>query len=131
MSDRLFALRVVTFAAAVPLLMRLPIDRLARWIDPSGHRKPAPPPCDVFALVARIDQLLLRGRPYVKSGCVTRGVTLYRFLRHAGADVSLRFGIGKMNDKIAAHCWIVHEGEPLAEREDPRAVFTEMWTLAS
>ena len=131
MSDRLFALRVVAFAATVPLLMRLPIDRLARWIEPSGRRAPEPSPLDVVALVATIDGLLARARPYVKSGCLTRGVTLYRFLRQAGVDVSLRFGIGRMNGKMAAHCWIVYRGEPLAERQDPRGVFTEMWTIAS
>jgi transglutaminase superfamily protein len=131
LSDRLFALRVVTFAAVVPLLMRLPIDRLARWIKPSGRRTTEPPPRDVFALVATIDQLLLDARPFVKSRCLTRGVTLYRFLRRAGADVSLRFGVGRMDGAIAAHCWIVYQGEPLAERRDPRAVFTEMWTIAS
>jgi len=129
--DRIFALRVVTFAAAVPVLMRLPVDRLARWIEPSGRRALAPSPVDVFALVTAIDDLLVRARPFVRSGCLTRGVTLYRFLRQAGADVSLRFGIGRMNGAIAAHCWIVYQGEPLAERRDPRGVFTEMWTIAS
>jgi len=127
--DRLFALRVVAFAAAVPLLMRLPIDRLARWIEPSGRRVPEPSPRDVFALVATIDRLLAEAKPFVKSGCLTRGVTLYRFLRRAGADVSLRFGIGAMNGAVAAHCWIVYRGEPLAERQDPRGAFTEMWTI--
>ena len=131
MSDRLFALRVVTFAASVPLLMRLPIDRLARWIEPSGRRTPELSPRDVLALVATIDRLLARARPFVRSGCLTRGITLYRFLRHAGADVSLRFGIGRMNGAIAAHCWIEYQGEPLAERQDPRGVFAEMWKIAS
>ena len=131
MSDRLFALRVIAFAAAVPLLMRLPIDRVARWIKPSGRRTPEPPPHEVFALADTIDQLLLDARPYVKPGCLTRGVTLYRFLRRAGAEVSLRFGVGRMDGAIAAHCWIVYQGEPLAERRDPRGVFTEMWTISS
>jgi len=129
--ERLFALRVVLFAATVPLLMRLPIDRLARWIEPSGSPAAEPSPRDVLALVASIDQWLARARPIVRSGCLTRGVTLYRFLRRAGADVSLRFGIGRMDGAIAAHCWIVYRGEPLAERRDPRGVFTEMWTIAS
>ena len=131
MSDRLFALRVVAFAATVPLLMRLPVDRLARWIAPSGSPVSEPSLPDVLALVASIDHWLARARPIVKSGCLTRGVTLYRFLRRAGADVSLRFGIGRIDGAIAAHCWIVYRDEPLAERQDPRGVFTEMWTIAS
>jgi hypothetical protein len=27
--------------------------------------------------------------------------------------------------------WIVYRGEPLAERQDPRGMFREMWTIAS
>jgi len=109
--------------------MRLPIERVARWIEPSGRPAPEPSPQDVFALVASIDRWLARSRPLVRSGCVTRGVTLYRFLRRAGADVSLRFGIGLMDGAMAAHCWIVYRGEPLAERRDPRNLFTEMWAI--
>jgi hypothetical protein len=125
------ALRVVAFAAAVPLLMRLPIERVGRWIEPSGRPAPEPSLQDVNALVASIDRWLARSRPIVRSGCVTRGVTLYRFLRRAGAEVSLRFGIGPMDGALAAHCWIVYRGEPLAEQRDPRGVFTEMWVIAS
>jgi hypothetical protein len=110
--------------------MRLPIDRLARWIEPWRRRPAEPAPHEVHALVASIDHLLQRGRPLLKQGCLTRGVTLYRFLRRAGADVSLRFGIGQIDGAVAAHCWIVYRGEPLAERRDPRGVFTEMWTIA-
>ena len=125
------ALRVVAFAAAVPLIMMLPIDRVARWIEPSGGPALQPSQEDVFALVASVDRWLARSRPLVRSGCVTRGVTLYRFLRRAGAHVSLRFGIGLADGAIAAHCWIVYRGEPLAERRDPRVVFTEMWAITS
>jgi len=111
--------------------MRLPIDRVARWIEPSGRLAPEPSPQDVCALVASIDRWLARARPLVRSGCLTRGVTRYRFLRRAGADVSLRFGVGPVNGALAAHCWIVYRGEPPAERRDPRGVFTETWVIPS
>lgn len=130
-SDRFLAVRVVAFAALVPLIMRLPIDRVARWIGPSGIRRPEPSPEAVGALVESIDRWILLSRPLVRSGCVVRGVTLYRFLRLSGADVSLRFGIGIMDGEFAAHCWILYRGEPLAEREDPRPLFTETWVIAS
>ena len=83
--------------------------------------------------MASIDEWLARARPrpIVRSGCLTSGVTLYRFLRRAGADVSLRFGVGLVDGAFAAHCWIVYRGEPLAEQRDPRGVFTEMWAMAS
>jgi hypothetical protein len=111
--------------------MRLPIDRLGRWIEPSVRRRSEPSSSDVLAVVESIDRWLLRGRPMVKSGCLTRGVTLYRFLRRLGADVSLRFGVGPMNGKMSAHCWIVYRGEPLAEKQDPRSIFTVTWTIPS
>ncbi len=84
-----------------------------------------------MALVRIVDGWLARSRPFVRPGCVTRGLTLYRFLRRAGAQVSLRFGIGTVNGATEGHCWIVYGGEPLCERRDPREVFTETWAVPS
>jgi hypothetical protein len=123
--------RVVVFAAAVPTLMRFPLVRVARWITPSGDADPELSRVDVVALVRTIDRCLARSRPLVRPGCVTRGVTLYRFLRRAGARVSLRFGVGAVSGAIEGHCWIVYGGEPLCERRDPRDVFTETWAMPS
>jgi hypothetical protein len=110
--------------------MRFPLDRVAHWL---GTRQDGavPPPSlqDITDLVRRIDGWLLRARPLARSGCVTRGVTLFRFLRRAGADVSLRFGVGMVDGGVAAHCWIVYQGEPLAEPRDPRPIFTETWAI--
>jgi hypothetical protein len=80
-------------------------------------------------LTERIAELLIAGRPAVRTGCMVRGLTLYRFLRRAGADVSLRFGVGTIRGDFAAHCWIVYGGEPLAETHDPRSLFTETWRI--
>jgi hypothetical protein len=83
----------------------------------------------VAALVGRIDELLIAGRPAVRTGCMVRGLTLYRFLRRAGADVSLRFGVGTIRGEFAAHCWLVYRGEPLEEPRDPRPLFAETWRI--
>lgn len=130
-SNRLLALRVVTFAAAVPMLMRFPLGRVARWITPSGNAGPELSRQDAVALVRILDSWLAQWRPFVRPGCITRGITRYRFLRQAGAPVSLRFGIGSVNGAIEGHCWIVYAGEPLCERRDPREVFTETWAIPS
>jgi hypothetical protein len=82
--------------------------------------------------VARVDSLLAAARPLVRSGCLVRGLTLYRVLRCAGAEVSLRFGVGPMDGQengMAAHCWIVYQGQPLAEPRDPRPLFAETWSI--
>ena len=130
-SDRLLALRVVTFAVTVPLLMRFSLDRVAGWITPSGNASLELSRADIVAFVRRIDRWLARSRPFVRSGCLIRGLTLYHFLRQAGVPVSLCFGIGCVNGAVEGHCWIVSGGEPLGERRDPRDVFTETWAIPS
>jgi lysophospholipase L1-like esterase len=132
--DRLLAARVVLFAALVPLLLRLcRLPRLPLWVEPRrrsrARPRPAPGPEEIAALTERIDELLIAGRPAVRAGCMVRGLTLYRFLRLRGADVSLRFGVGTIRGDFAAHCWIVYRGEPLAETHDPRPLFTETWRI--
>lgn len=123
-------LRILLFAAAAPLLLRVKkLPDLPDWLEPRGKTFPSPDPETVRAAVQRIDLLLAAGRPFVRSGCLTRGLTLYRFLRRMGADVSLHFGMGKMNGEMSGHCWIVYQGEPLAEPRDPRPLFTETWRI--
>lgn len=129
-ADALLAVRVVLFAALVPLLVRLcKLSGLPFWVEPRRRPLPPPGPEEIAALTQRIDELLVAGRPAVRTGCMVRGLTLYRFLRRAGADVSLRFGVGTIRGDFAAHCWIVYRGEPLAEAHDPRSLFTETWRI--
>jgi hypothetical protein len=142
-AGRLYALRVFLFAAfAVPLLLRRRIDRLAPWIEPAPSPEPpepsvplaALPPLStdaVEALVKRIDRLLVARHPIVRSGCLTRGVTLYYFLRRAGVEVALRFGMGEIDGSFSGHCWLEYNGEPLVEPRDPRPLFVEMFRIPS
>ena len=126
----LFPLRVLVFAVLAPLQLRWrKLPDLPAWLEPRGPLPPPPAPEEVAALVRRIDRLIRSGRPLVRSGCLTRGLTLYRFLRRAGADVSLRFGAGSMDGGFAAHCWLVYQGEPLMEKKDPREDFVETWRI--
>jgi hypothetical protein len=136
------AWRIVLFAAAVPLLLRLVrIDRLGDWIEPRREPPAGDPRTSGEAYRAtarRIDRLRQGGRPLVRSGCLVRGITLYRFLRRAGAPVTLHFGMGligmEMNagidadtaDGFAGHCWVELAGEPFAEPRDPRPLYVEM-----
>jgi hypothetical protein len=120
---------LLAFAAAVPLLMRLPLPRLAALITRPPRRRPPSP-----AEVARLEQLIALaprvGRPLVRSGCLTRGVTLFWFLRRAGLDVELRFGIDPRNKNAAdGHCWLSLDGEPFLEKVDPRPRFAELYRL--
>lgn len=126
----LFPLRVLLFSALVPIQLRLRrLPDLPAWLEPKGEVPPPLPPEAVENLVRRIDRLLAAGRPLVRPGCLTRGVTLFYFLRRAGADVSLRFGVGTVRGRFAAHCWVAYQGQPLAEKRDPRGIYTETWGI--
>jgi hypothetical protein len=124
--------RVTAFAAVVPLLMRLPLPRVAALITRPPRRAPV-----ALAQVDRLAELVALAprvaHPVVRTGCLTRGVTLFWFLRAAGLDVELRFGLdptaGPSRAGVAGHCWLTLHGEPYLERTDPRARFVEVYRL--
>jgi hypothetical protein len=128
--DWLALIRIAPFAALVPALMRLPLPRLAALVT----RRPNPRRATRAEIerLERVTTLAPRiGRPLVGSGCLTRGLTLYWFLRRAGLDVELRFGLdpedgGELTD---GHCWLTLDGEPYLEPRDPRLRFTELYRL--
>ena len=70
------------------------------------------------------------GRPLVRPGCLTRGVTRYYFFRRDGMDVSLCFGMGKFDEEFVGHCWLVKDGVPFMEPRDPRPLYTEMYRIS-
>src|SRR4051794_17680964 len=123
----LLALRVLAFAAAVPLLMPLPLPRLACLLEP---RRPRPEdPQRAAWLARRVDTVIAAGHPVVRRGCLTRGVTHFFFLRRAGVDVALQFGMGTPAGQPEGHCWLVRDGEPYLERVDPRPLFVETYRI--
>ena len=126
----LFA-RVFLFAAVVPFLLRLKIARVASLIEP-GREPRAVDPDLVKRIIAYVETVIRRGSPLVRPGCLTRGLTRYYFLRHAGLDVSLHFGMGRVakEKELVGHCWLVREGEPYLEKEDPRPLYTEMYHIS-
>jgi hypothetical protein len=112
----------------MPLLLRLPLAHLESIVEP--RRTPARADEQRTEwLATRIDGILAAGRPVVRSGCLTRGVTLYYFLRRAGVDVSLQFGVGRVRGSYEGHCWLVRDGEPYLERVDPRPLFTGTYCI--
>lgn len=109
--------------------MRLPLPRLARLVTrPPGAHLPAP------GELERIDRLVTLAprlvHPIVRTGCLTRGLTLYWFLRRSGFDAELRFGIDPSGaESTDGHCWVALDGEPILERRDPRPRFAETYRL--
>ena len=122
-------------AAVAPLLARLDLHRLQRFLEPSprSSRPPSVDPGQVIEVVGRrVDQAIRWGRPLVRPGCLTRGITCYYVLRRVGVDVTLCFGIGPVRSPgVVGHCWLVLDGEPVLEPVDPRPAYTELVCLSS
>ena len=126
----LLSLRILAFAATAPVLLaRTRLGSLAAALEPARPPAAAPTAAAVTARVTRVDRVLAAGWPIVRRGCLTRGLTRYRFLRELGADVSLTFGIAPGSGDWAGHCWLELAGEPLAEPRDPRPTYAEMWRI--
>ena len=90
--------RVVTIGMTVPLLMRLPLPRLAAVLSFATRRAGRtgePSEEEVERMAACVGAAQRALAPVVRSGCLTRGVTLYWLLRRAGAPVALCFGVGR------------------------------------
>lgn len=121
-------LRILAFSAAVPLLMRMPILKLGRWLEPKAL-VPEADPQEVARIIDYADRAIRVGRPLVRSSCLTRGLTLYTFLRRAGLDVRLCFGAGRTDQPFTAHCWLVKDGRPFLEKAEPESQFTPMFSL--
>lgn len=128
-------LGVAAVAAAAPFLARLDLSRLQRCLEPSprSSRSPSADPGQVVEVLGRrVDQVIRWGRPLVRPGCLTRGITGYYILRRAGLDVALCFGMGPVRGPDpAGHCWLVLDGEPVLEAVDPRRAYTELARLSS
>jgi hypothetical protein len=65
----------------------------------------------------------------VSNNCLTRGLTLCYFLRRAGLDVSLAFGMGRIGGQLGGHCWLTLGGAPFLEEPDPKLLYAEFFTI--
>jgi hypothetical protein len=126
-SDVFLFFQVMCFAAVVPFLLRLKIWRLQALLEPRAAR-----PADrdrSEQITEYVEKAIREGRPLVRPGCLTRGVTRYYFFRRDGVDVSLCFGMGEIDGEFAGHCWLVKDGVPFLETRDPRPLYSEMYRL--
>lgn len=121
--------QVLFFAVAVPFLLRLKLSRLKALLEP---RIPSPAERDrVEQITEYVEMAIREGRPLVRPGCLTRGVTRYYFFRRDGMDVSLCFGMGQGKEEFVGHCWLVKDGAPFMEKQDPRPLYVEMYHISA
>lgn len=115
---------IVVFAVATRLIARIPPARLQRLLEPRRTR-----PADAEVVAARVERVLSRTQPMLRHTCLTRGLTRYFFLRRAGAEVELVFGLGEVDGRPEGHCWIVRDGAVYREADDPRAHFEPIYVM--
>jgi hypothetical protein len=125
--ELLLAARILGVALAVPLITRLRLPRQERILEP--RTVPPPDPERQEWLTQNVDRILAAASPLVRPGCLTRGLTHFYFLRRAGADVRLAYGVGEIAGRTEGHCWLVRDGMPFLEREDPRERFVETYSI--
>jgi len=128
--DAVLFLRLFLFAMAVPLLMRLRLPTLKSLLDPA-FPPPVPDQARAQKIISYADHVITMGKPLVRSSCLTRGITLYYFLRRAGLEVNLCFGTGELEGEFVAHCWLVREERPFLEAKDPGTFLTEVYRFSS
>jgi len=128
-TDALLVAHVFVIAALIPALMRLPLERVKDLLEP-GHRLPEPDGVRERHTLALVALALDFARPVLRPTCLTRGITRYYALRRAGMDVTLAFGLRRAVDQVDGHCWLVKDGDPFLEAQDPRALFTEIYRIS-
>jgi Transglutaminase-like superfamily len=125
-------LRLTAVAVAAPHLARMSLPRLQRLLEPrspsGGSDGIGTVELDEYGYW--VDAIMRRGRPLVRTGCLTRGITLYYGLRRAGADVALCFGMGSDDGRRVGHCWITLDGAPMLEAFEPTTKFTAVARLS-
>ena len=120
--------RVVVVAALVPLITRLPLERQRRILEPRRPRRADP--VRAGWVEHEVDGLIVAARPLVRPGCLTRGLTHYYFLRRAGVEVELVYGVDPGAQPPEGHCWLVRDGEPYLEATDPTGRFVETYRIS-
>jgi Transglutaminase-like superfamily len=123
----LLEVQVLVFAASVPLLMRLGVKRLRVLLC---LRPGLLPEEEVVGSIATATEKAVRwGRPFVRDGCLTRGLTQCYFLRKRGVDVSLVFGLDLADANRTGHCWLEIGSHPVLEKRDPHSRFNEIFRI--
>lgn len=129
-AEALLVLRIIVLAALVPVVMRLPLAQVEAILNRGRVRSGTDP--EHAEHIARLVDLALRvSGPLLRHTCLTRAVTRYYYLRHAGLDIALVFGVGCPAGAFAGHCWLEKDEEPFLESRDPRPVFVETHRISS
>lgn len=130
LGDLLLFGQIFLFAAIIPRLSRFGVPKMERLVTPS-RVAPTADPIKTQKIIDLTDAVLRFGKPLVEKRCFPRGLTLYYFLRKAGLEIDLHFGVEKKEGQIYGHCWLVKNNEPFSELKDPRTLYRTIYSFPS
>ena len=111
--------RIIGLATVLPLLVRaFSLPRLVRLLDAGSVPEPEEP-VDPEPTIRLTQAVLRRNFAMFRSNCMKQSLLLFHFLGKAGYPTHIRFGIKLVDGEIDGHCWLEHNGQPIAEPADP------------
>ena len=125
--DVLLFMRILNLIAVLPAMLRfLSIPRLMKVLTPLGTTNFGKPfdDKDRDRIVKYTDYIQGRNFLMFKSTCLRRSLVLYHFLRRAGVNVQICFGVRykgelqkeEFSRELEGHAWLLYKGEIFLER---------------
>jgi hypothetical protein len=113
---------MVLWSVLLPGLRRVvPVAGLARlmWTRPRRARSP-----ERQEGIVELADRLTRLRPSRTANCLERSLLAYRFLSATGSAPKLVLGVGRADDEVIGHAWVMVDDDPIFESADLLNEFT-------
>jgi hypothetical protein len=127
-------LRVYALVLLMQPLLRFDLSWLLHRLD-ATRRDVDIAASDAATLAPLVTEAIGRLRPLITSVCLTRTFTLFVLLRRQGVPLEVHLGVDHdsvdRGASFRAHCWLVHEQQPLFERSDPRERYSTVYRYCS
>lgn len=112
----LLRLHIRLYSLLVPLIVRLPFKLMLAVNDPPSWLKPYTG-LAVSLIQSAVHRCLQNPRMMRRRKCLRHGLVLHHFLKLAGYNPQLHFGVYPAPDsrgKLHGHCWVCLGGQPVS-----------------
>ncbi len=117
-------IQIFLLASVLPFLIKLlSLPRLMKLLTPNDAKvlKSSNPEGTKEKTVKYTDYILSHNLWIYKAICWKRALVLYHFIRKAGVNVQICFGVRLPNigakDELEGHAWLIYNGEIILERD--------------
>ena len=113
--------RIALWCQARTMPIRVTPSRTLAWVLSFADRAPSATYAGLSTEYILMHVARVTRRPYLmrERRCLRQGLLAFRFMKAAGHDVALHFGIDRTHRQdIRAHCWIVHNGRVVLNPPD-------------